>query len=466
MSLLVHLVLRLFMVVALCLAGAAAWVMVDAHRSIENATQASAERMARHLEGLYWQQLLWRGGMRRHMLLPSPDWATLTTLNLLAPGVCATFAPPESDSKRLCSQVEAVGSAPPRWFMAIDGVLFAPYSGVRRELFLRDRDAGSISVEPDGEAALRQVWSRVSVVVGIAAAMAFCIAALAAVLIGHTLRPAGAIIAGLQELERGNLGSRLPRFNTIELDHIARAVNDLAHRLGLTEAARTALTVRLRDVQEEERRAIARDLHDEFGQGLTATLALASLIENEAEGPHSAIAADARKIGEVQKHLVETLRGTLHRLRSQNIEEVGLEGSLRELVSECNARAGAQTIYRLNLAGLPATLPKRLAVDLYRIAQECLTNASRHGRPTEVSVSIDQGSSETDLISLTVEDDGGGDVARIDGQPGFGVRGMRERLAAIGGRLIIAPAARGIRITALVPKFDGESGPACVPAPT
>ncbi|MGK3871051.1 hypothetical protein ABI004_14855, partial [Enterococcus faecium] len=82
------------------------------------------------------------------------------------------------------------------------------------------------------------------------------------------------------------------------------------------------------------------------------------------------------------------LRGTLERLRSQHIEEVGLEASLRQLVADYNSQSAARTVYRLNFAGQMPTLPKRIAVDIYRIAQECLTNAARHGRPTEVWLNV------------------------------------------------------------------------------
>lgn len=88
MTLLMHLIARLVAVVLLCLVGAIGWIMVDAHRSIERETAASADRMGRQLEGLYWQKLLWRGGMRKDTLLPMPDWETLSTLTIISPGVC------------------------------------------------------------------------------------------------------------------------------------------------------------------------------------------------------------------------------------------------------------------------------------------------------------------------------------------------------------------------------------------
>ena len=102
MNLLAHLIARLVAVVLLCLVGAIGWVMVDAHRTIERETAASADRMGRHLEALYWQKLVWRGGMSKDTILPLPDWETLSTLTVIAPGVCVSFAPPGNEPRKLC----------------------------------------------------------------------------------------------------------------------------------------------------------------------------------------------------------------------------------------------------------------------------------------------------------------------------------------------------------------------------
>lgn len=449
MNLLMHLIARLVAIVLLCLVGTIGWVMVDAHRSIEREISASADRIGRQLEALYWQKLLWRGGMRKATLLPMPDWETLSTLTVISPGVCITFAPPGKEPSRLCSQVEALGRPAPDWFARVYSSLLGTHSPVTRALSIRDKDAGSFITAADPDAALRQSWARITVIVTAVTALAAGVAVLAALMIGHTLMPARTIIQGLRELQRGNTAWRLPRLRSAELDHIACAVNNLAEELARTNAAHAALTTRLMQVQEEERRALARDLHDEFGQCLTATVALATLIEASAAGDE--IAEDARKITAVQKRMLATLRSTLVRLRSQDIEEVGLEAGLRQLVSDYNLQTASNTAFRLNVIGQIAALPTQIAIDIYRIAQECLTNAVKHGSPTQVQLKVEYCARERRAVSLMVEDDGGGDVRWISKQDGHGFLGMRERVTALGGRLSIGNAASGIRISAVIP---------------
>jgi two-component system sensor histidine kinase UhpB len=451
MNLLMHLIARLVAVVLLCLVGAIGWVMVDAHKSIERETSASADRMGRQLEGLYWQKLLWRGGMHKDTLLPMPDWETLSTLTIISPGMCVSFAPPGEQPRRLCSQVEALGPPPPAWFAGLYTTLLGTHQPVTRALSIRDKDAGSFVMVADPDAALRQSWGRVSVITAVATALAAGIAILATLMIGHALMPARTIIQGLRELQRGNNAWRLPRLRSTELDHIACAVNDLAEELTQTNAARAALTTRLMQVQEEERRALARDLHDEFGQCLTATVALATLIEFSAAPDREEVAEDARKITALQKRMMATLRSTLVRLRSQNIEEVGLEASLRQLVSDYNLQTASRTAFRLNVIGQIAALPTQIAIDIYRIAQECLTNAVKHGSPTQVQLKVEYSGRESPSISLIVEDDGGGDATSMDREDGHGILGMRERITALGGLLSIGNAASGIRIAAVIP---------------
>lgn len=448
MNLFAHLVLRLAGVVLLCLVCAVGWVLIDSHRSIEKEATASAGRVARTLETLYWRELLWRGGLNREHIVPVPDWQTMTTMKVISPGVCITFAPGTEEPQRLCSQLEAINTPAPAWFKSFYAQVFGGYARIEQPLTARQPMAGTIAAEPDAEAAVRQAWRQVELSLTIAGLLAAGIGVLAALLIGHSLMPARSIVAGLKRLEDGDFSHRLPAYRTAEFNEISRAVNDLSARLSETTAQRVALTNRLFQVQEEERRALARDLHDEFGQCLAAVGALATVIEMESRAERPDLAQDARSIIETAKRMTGTLRGALARLRSQEVEELGLEASLAQLVAGWNVQSAPQATFHLDVKGDLAEVPRATAQNIYRIAQECLTNAARHGSPQDVRLQVERVDA---AVALSVEDDGGGSPAKLSGTSGYGLLGIRERIDALGGSLSIGPAPRGVRVAAVIP---------------
>lgn len=458
MHLILHLVLRFVGVTLLCLAVTVGWVMVDAHRAIEMEASASADRVTRDLENLYWREILWRGSMRKNKVLPMPNWDLLNTLRVISPGVCITVAPGNEEPRNLCSQVEGVGTPSPEWFATFYNAIFGPHASITRPLTKRQPEAGVVTTGADPAAAVRQAWRQVTIVLGVAASMAVGICLLAAVAIVHALAPARTIVEGLRRLEKGDFGYRLPGYGAAEFGHIARAVNDLTDRLAQTTGERVALTKRLFEVQEEERRALARDLHDEFGQCLTATLAFAASIEAGA-AERADLAEDARSISRVAKRMMTTLREALARLRSQELDELGLEASLAQLVAGWNAQTAPKAVFHLDLAGDLAGVPRAIAMSIYRIAQECLTNAARHGKPSDVYLRVERTAEKGGAVALTVEDNGGGDPARIGVATGHGILGIRERIAASGGNLAIGRAARGIRVAATIPLMAPRSAP-------
>ena len=93
-------------------------------------------------------------------------------------------------------------------------------------------------------------------------------------------------------------------------------------------------------------------------------------------------------------------------------------------------------------------MPRATAQNIYRIAQECLTNAARHGSPQDVRLQVERVDA---AVALSVEDDGGGSPAKLSGTSGYGLLGIRERIDALGGSLSIGPAPRGVRVAAVIP---------------
>ncbi len=211
---------------------------------------------------------------------------------------------------------------------------------------------------------------------------------------------------------------------------IGQAVTDLGERLARSTEQRAVLTRRLIDIRDDERRALARELHDEFGQNLTAILAFANTIESASvqDRDGNGIATDARMITRATLHIMACLRDTLTRLRHPPAEQLGLEASLISLVESWQSQSTTRPTVQLDMRGDLTDLRGPVATAAYRVAQECLTNSLRHGTAREISLRIERRTGSENTLLICVEDDGGGDAAKVTQSAGFGLTGLRERV--------------------------------------
>ncbi|QIG93124.1 MULTISPECIES: sensor histidine kinase [unclassified Bradyrhizobium] len=454
MRLVLQLVARLLVIVALCLGAATVWATIDAYRSVDRATVASAERVSQALEALYWRELLLRSNRMREQLLPAPDWRTIETMGLIAPGICVQFEPAGAFEKPLCGQSKGIGKAPPRWFAATVQTVLGDHATIERPISARTATAGTVRATSDPDAATALAWQHILDNIHVALLMALAIALLASLAIAHTLAPAHAIVSALRRMADGEYRTPLPRVRSMDLAMIGRAVGDLGDRLAEAEEERTVLTRRLLEIRNDERRTLARELHDEFGQNLTAILAFANTIEASAGDKYAAgteIAQDARMISQATRRIMACLRDTLNRLRHPPAEELGLEASLVDLVDSWRSRAATQPLIQLDMQGDLGDISSTVAATAYRVAQECLTNALRHSDAREIVLRIERRTGTENALLVRVEDDGGGDAAKVAQSAGFGLTGVSERVAALGGSLSIARASRGLSVAATIP---------------
>jgi two-component system sensor histidine kinase UhpB len=210
-----------------------------------------------------------------------------------------------------------------------------------------------------------------------------------------------------------------------EVAELTDAFNEMIARL---ETERRDSARRALGAQEAERARIARDLHDEVGQALTAVML--ELQQISALPPAQTQDAVARAREEVRQSL-EELRRIGRRLRPEALDDLGLPSALAALTTELRRQSGLELMRRI-APRLPALSSEEEMV-LYRVAQEALTNVLRHANATraELDLRVDD-----DRLLLTVSDDGQG-FNPGDATPSAGIRGMRERAVMIGARLEI-----------------------------
>lgn len=217
----------------------------------------------------------------------------------------------------------------------------------------------------------------------------------------------------------------------------AQTLNLLAHNRELAQ--------QLLGVQEAERRALARELHDELGQHCHA-IRVEAVFMQRCDDAQQSRAAVLRTAATAQA-LLGNVRGLLRRLRPPELDELGLIAALQALCEAWEERSRIACIFRH--AGPLEGLGENIDTALYRITQEGLMNVQRHARANQVRISLQHSAPTT--IDLCIEDDGQGFDPQIDTQ-GLGLLGAAERAAALGGQLQIASRpGGGTKLRLLVP---------------
>jgi two-component system sensor histidine kinase UhpB len=256
--------------------------------------------------------------------------------------------------------------------------------------------------------------------------------------------PLKKLSGGFDLVGSGNYTARVAPQGPREISGLAEAFNRMTARLDLLEAANRRLTAQMLAIQEEERADLARDLHDEMGPFLFAMRLDAEAIQAEArKSGHTFVAERAQALGESVSHIQSHVRDILKQLRPDGLAETGLAVAIGNLVTFWQRHGGISIDLDLQADSFGAENDSVI----YRLVQESLTNAARHGAATQVWIAI---SAADDAIRIVVEDNGRG-LAETDGS-GLGLKGMQERLAQLSGHLALdARPEGGTRLRAIIP---------------
>jgi signal transduction histidine kinase len=303
--------------------------------------------------------------------------------------------------------------------------------------------------------------------ISIAAAEIF-LTVLVTVLIGLGLtRRLGILSAAAQKVERGNYTVSVPVESEDEIGKMAAAFNrmvaEISNRTRQREEAeaktgkllaenrqliQTSLTV-----QEEERRHLARELHDELGQCITAIQADAESIRDLSRGNDERIVTRSGAILDVSARIYEVVHSMMQRLRPGILDDLGLVEALRDEISAWQQRH-PDIECTFNVSGTPSRAGERINITIYRITQECLTNIAKYAQASHVSIDLAE---QEGRLLLAIADDGKG-MDLSGPRSGLGLIGMRERVEALGGEISLqASEGRGLAVRISVPLDRNET---------
>lgn len=436
MNLQLQLFARILLIALLSLLTSAAYVLYQTNQQ----SILQAESTAKRINEQMTEELL-RNFSRYDYRTPFPNTGLWDDMNGL-PGSCVQFlSRTESRRRSLCNEVNEAERSWPQWFGALYNQLFQPDYEAKRRFSFNAITYGTILVSLNRQVEIARAWHNLRAVIGILSVSILALSLLVFMTINRLLRPAKLIVSGLEKMRDGQLGTRLPAFDIAEWRRTSQAINALADSQQQVMADNQRLAMKLMNVQEEEHRYIARELHDEFGQCLAGINAMTTSISQTARQENPKILPELENITHITEHMMVALRSLLTRLRPAEVDEIGLEKSLQKLIKSWHQRAGNQTRFALVIDAPLDSLPEPLPVNIYRIVQEALTNIAKHAQATQATIQLH--CPQNALLQLLIADNGLADNNNIQQSMGMGLLGIHERVSALGGQTTISANAGG-----------------------
>ena len=336
----------------------------------------------------------------------------------------------------------------PRWFV---NLVKPPATEIRRWLYTPVTSPIDVLIKPDPLDEIHESWIETRNILIFLSIFIILVNALIYVAIGLYLSPIEKILDGLSSIKKGNYKLKLPHFRLPELEKISQQFNHMTQVLLETKARNQLLTKRSLEIQEEERRNLSQELHDELGQTITAIKAVAVSISNKTTLEKRYINSSVKTIVEYSDHVYQVAKNMMHRLRPSVLDEFGLVKALQNMIDEWNDNQG-DIFCDFTFLDVPTDLSESLKINIYRIIQESLTNTLKHSNASQATVTIKKDRLDnTERINLKIEDNGIGiDQDKII--PSFGLLGMRERVEMNGGIFEFeSSAGNGVKINIFVP---------------
>ncbi len=278
MNLKFHLLVRITLVAIICLLTTTAFVFYRADLQSRQQSQLILESITKQLQVQLFR--IDTGYARRDQFPDFSLWQETRSIT----GLCIHYDSIDNQLARsLCRGTEKPDKPWPQLFETVYSAMFNPGVELSRELIYKNQSHGSIRVLPSVEMELKRAWESLRALLELSVITVLSICFLVYLSISRALRPAQQIVAELEKIQKGDLTVRLPAFELLEWQGISTALNELTASQQQLLAERTKLTFKLISLQDDERRYLARELHDELGQCLAAINALSASIAQTAQ---------------------------------------------------------------------------------------------------------------------------------------------------------------------------------------
>ena len=321
---------------------------------------------------------------------------------------------------------------PPYWFIFLIEKLSEEIFFSKINIDQRGETTGYILIKPEPIYEYAEIWQQIKVGLWIIGAFLILINIVVLILFSHMIKPINKIIEGFEKLETGNYKSKINKSNILELDIIGRKFNSMINNLRQSNDKIHKLSQNLINVQEQEKSELARDLHDELGQSLTALQAEAASISKSTK--KSSRDDAIFNVIQLSKNMMLSTREIIKKLNLGLIEDLGLESALIELFENWKRRfKGINFEYKIDDKALKK-ITKQETAHLYRIFQEALTNIAKHSEPKNIKITI-KSLDGKDKIRILIRNDG--IRTEYANKDGLGLIGIAERVDQINGSLEI-----------------------------
>ena len=332
----------------------------------------------------------------------------------------------------------------PKWF---EKMVQPPVETVERQIRY-----GTLVVSSSAAGSIREAWSGFRQLMWVGLFFFVLLNLMVYALLSHSLRPIKPILTSINRMERGDLSTRLPTFTLPEFNRIGHSLNRMAESLAMERQLEEnrQLTQLIQTHIEDERRSLARELHDELGQYVTAIKTFAVAIANKAKDKSPDIAANAQTIVGAANQIYEGMHSIIRQLRPGALDNLGLSETLRDAMHYWQT-LHANVRFELKLNGQLDDLGESLNINVYRIVQESINNALKHAQAKSIEVSLTLLENE---LQLLIKDDGVGmNLASVDQSQHFGLLGIRERVQGFHGSFsLLSEPNRGTAIHINIPR--------------